>query len=257
MDCNKIRLLFCLFFFSAAFLNAESSAHKEIKIKKISSPRINQLAEKYNDFILQQRIKEGAIGAIKLSIIGSIVYALYYPASKNTTAKDMPHDGWGLTWRRIFNDACIAAFVTLMLNGINNSLNNISDAFYGSVTNKCEIRILKRFLFELRRYKAITTALREDEAFISKKEILISYNRILTSLEHVIAWAKLDCIEPRRKNIFASILSFVDILEEYELYLKQTEQNAWSPAACKKLGAITHTFLFPWIDTLSPEIPND
>lgn len=250
---------FLFFFFSLSndLFCKNQITLKDLKIKTISTERIESLTKKYADFIWQQRCKEGIVGIAKLAGIGATVCALYYPAQKDTTSKEITHDGWGLTWRRIVNDACIAALVTLMLNGINSSLNTIINAFYGSIMNICGMQTLRRFLFELKRYKFITSSLKEENAFISEAEIIIAYNRIILALEHVIAWTRLDCIESKKKNTFAAVISFSTILEEYESHLYLAQKSAWSQDACKKLSMVTHSFLYPWIDLLTPEIPND
>ncbi|MBL4588379.1 hypothetical protein JKY79_03475 [Candidatus Babeliales bacterium] len=225
-----------------------------ITLKTLSTKRIERLVNHYKTYVKTRRTSELAQGVTKIGLISGIVYFLYYLTfEKEDHNKDMKVEAV----KRIYNDVVVATVVVLLTGGVNNATNNISNAWSNETAKKCSKNLLRRFLFEIRQYKYLIESLKEETPFVWDHQLITTYNQIVSSLEHIIAWQSAHALESHKKIVYESINTFAQSLEKYKELLIETRENNWSKEYRKKITSYTHSFLYPWIELITPEITDD
>ncbi len=252
---NRFILFFFFFNITQVMGSVGPKQIESLKIKTISSERIERLAQHYTSYVLRKRCAHGIQGGLKIGGIALVVAGINWLTQESETDQN----GLGKKkrpsrLRRVSDNVLIAAMVAFFMTGIDSSFFNLSKLFGGSIGTDAVDSMLYRFLYALKQYKLVIASLKGETPFISEYAIIIAYNRIIIALEHLIAWKKVQTIETDKKVIFDSLHTFLYALKEYEVLLHDAREQKWSLDARLTLISYTHSFLYPWLMLLTPEI---
>ncbi|PCI73226.1 hypothetical protein COB28_04795 [Candidatus Dependentiae bacterium] len=223
-----------------------------ITLKTLSTRRIERLVDHYSRYIQTKRTSELLQGATKTGLIGTIVSLLYH-FTEEEIVDDLQNVKLNIV-KRVYDQVIIGTFLLLLTGGLHSAMNNFSYAWENKAAKKCSNNLLRRLLFELRHYKNLIISLNEETPFISDYQMVTTYNQIISSLEHTIAWKHAQTLEPHKKVVYDSIENLTGALEEYKELLIETRKNNWSQKQREKLVSYTHSFLYPWIALITPEV---
>ncbi len=250
-----LALFFVLFCMTQLFGSFELKPREVLRIKKISIERIERLVKHYSSYVFRKRCAHGMQGGLKIGGIFLVVAGINWLTQKSETNQvEQEKKSKQSRLRRVSDNVLIAALVAFFMTGIDSSIFNFSKLFGGSLGTDAVESMLYRFLYALKQYKLVIASLKGDAPFISEYAIIIAYNRIIIALEHLIAWKKVHIIETDKKVIFDSLDTFLYALEEYEVLLSEAREQGWTSEARLKLISYTHSFLYPWLTILTPEI---